>query len=115
MSEAKDSQKLTSAEAMVLKDLVEYQEGAVVSRTITKGPAGTLTLFAFAQGQELSEHSTPFDAYVHVLDGVAELRIGGQDVAAHAGQLVFMPADVPHAVRAIERFKMLLAMFKQRD
>ena len=113
MSKPKDSQQLASAEALVLKDLVEYQEGAVVSRTITKGPAGNMTLFAFAAGQELSEHSTPFDAYVHVLDGTVALRIGGQDVEAHAGEIVFMPADIPHAVKAVERFKMLLAMLKQ--
>ncbi len=100
------------SEAVKLGDLVDYGSGAVVSRTLTKGPAGTLTVFAFDKGEELSEHSAPFDAYVTVLDGSVELVIAGETVAAAAEQTVLMPANVPHAVRAVERFKMLLVMIK---
>lgn len=103
---------LPKAEPVTLADLVEVAPGAVVSRTLAKNDAGTVTLFAFDAGQELSEHSTPFDALVQVLDGRAELIIGGETVAARAGQLVVMPANVPHAVKAPERFKMLLIMLR---
>ncbi|HUT57181.1 MAG TPA: cupin domain-containing protein [Phycisphaerae bacterium] len=92
--------------------LVDYAPGAVVSRTIAENPAGSITLFAFDAAQGLSEHSTPFDAVVHVLDGQAELTIGGKTVRAAAGQMVIMPANVPHAVRAVQPFKMLLTMFR---
>jgi len=95
-----------------LAGLVDYGPGAVVSRTLHKGKTGTLTLFAFDKGQELSEHSAPFDAFVQIVDGEAELVIGGKPVRARAGELVLMPADIPHAVNAPERFKMLLVMFR---
>lgn len=95
-----------------LEALLDYAPAAVVSRTITKSKAGTLTVFAFDAGQELSEHSAPFDAYVQILDGEAELTIGGQVVPARAGETVLMPANVPHAVRAAQRFKMLLIMIR---
>jgi len=101
------------AVAVRLADLVDYAPGAVVSRTLAKGPAGTLTVFAFDEGQELSEHSAPFDAWVDVLDGTVLLTIGGKPVTAKAGETVRMPAVVPHAVRATTRFKMLLVMIKQ--
>jgi quercetin dioxygenase-like cupin family protein len=100
------------AEALQLASLVAYGEGAVVSRTIAKGTAGTLTVFAFDAGQGLSEHSAPFDAHVVILDGAAELTIGGKVTPARAGDVVLMPANVPHALRASERFKMLLVMLK---
>ena len=100
------------AEAFVMKDLVQYGEGAVVSRTLIKQPTGTLTLFAFDQGQELSEHTAPFDAVVEVLEGEALLAIGGEPVPAAAGQTVIMPATVPHALKAVTRFKMLLTMIR---
>ncbi len=100
------------SEAVTLAQLVDYGAGAVVSRTLTKGAAGTLTVFAFDAGEELSEHSAPFDAYVTVLDGQGEIIIAGQSVIAATGQTVLMPADVPHAVKAVERFKMLLVMIK---
>lgn len=100
------------SEAKGLAELVQYGEGAVVSRTLRKSKAGTLTVFAFDAGQELSEHSAPFDAYVQVLDGRAQLVIGGERVEAKAGELVLMPADIPHAVEAPERFKMLLTMIR---
>ena len=104
--------KLPPATAMGLADLAQYADGAIVSRTIAEGPGGTVTLFAFDSGQALSEHSAPFDAIVVVLDGQAELTIGGKAVAASAGQMVVMPANIPHAVHAGERFKMLLIMLR---
>jgi len=104
--------KLDSAKALELSSLVSYAEGSVVSRTIVDTKACTLTLFAFDAGQTLSEHTSPFDALVHVLDGEVELTIGGKPVRAAAGQAVLMPANVPHAVRATARFKMLLTMVR---
>jgi len=92
--------------------LVDYAEGAIVSRTLLDSPAGSVTLFAFDAGQGLSEHAAPFDALVQVLDGQAELVIGGRAVSAAAGQAVLMPANVPHAVKPGERFKMLLALLR---
>lgn len=100
------------AEAFELKDQVQYGAGSVVSRTLIKRPTGTLTLFAFDQGQELSEHTAPYAAIVHVLDGETDLIIGGKVVHAVTGQTVIMPADIPHAVKAVKRFKMLLTMIR---
>jgi quercetin dioxygenase-like cupin family protein len=102
------------AKSKVLKmaDLVSYQEGAVVSRQITKAEAGNVTLFAFDAGQELSEHSTPFDALVQVLDGEAEIRISGVAFGLAAGDAIVMPGGEPHAVKAVQRFKMLLTMIR---
>jgi len=95
-----------------MADLVAYQEGSVVSRQITKADAGNVTLFAFDQGQELSEHTAPYDALVHVLEGQAEIRIAGAPSLLQAGDAIVMPANVPHAVRAPARFKMLLTMIR---
>ena len=107
-------QAIPPAQPVDLAALVAYAEGAVVSRTLAKSEAGTLTLFAFDAGQSLSEHSAPFDALVQVLDGEVELTIGGEPVRATAGQLVVMPANVPHAVKAVQRFKMVLTLFRAR-
>ncbi|MFZ5874007.1 MAG: cupin domain-containing protein [Bacillota bacterium] len=103
---------MSGFKAVNLKDLVEYAEGSIVSRTLVDKKTGTLTLFAFDAGQGLSEHTAPFDAVVQILDGKAALMIGGQALEASAGQLVIMPANVPHALRAVERFKMLLTMIR---
>lgn len=97
-----------------LAGLVEYQSGAVVSRTILKRSTGNLTLFAFDRGEGLSEHTTPHDAFVLLLDGAAEIVIGDRTVRAEAGEAVLLPADVPHALHAVEPFKMLLAMIRER-
>ncbi len=104
--------ELAPAQAFELAGLVEYVAGSVVSRTLAKRPAGTITLFAFDAGQGLSEHSAPYDAFVQIVDGVATLRIGGKEVVARAGEVVVMPANVPHALQAAERFKMLLVMIR---
>jgi quercetin dioxygenase-like cupin family protein len=98
--------------AIALAEGVKYAADSIVSRTILSRKAGTLTLFTFAAGQSLSEHTAPFDAAVQVLDGEADLTIGGRKVKAAAGEMVIMPANVPHAVLARKRFKMLLIMIR---
>jgi len=98
--------------AYSILDLVVYQSGSVVSRTLVKKPTGTVTLFAFDAGQALSEHTTPFDALVHILDGEAEITISGKPLRARAGEVVLMPANEPHALRAVTPFKMLLTMIR---
>ena len=100
------------SKAIHLMDHVKYSEGSVVSRTLIDKKAGTITLFAFDEGQGLSEHTAPFDAVIHILDGEAELKIGGKPVKAGAGQMVIMPAHVPHSVKAVKKFKMLLIMIR---
>src|SRR5512137_1199028 len=100
------------AEILQIAEMAAYQEGAVVSRQIVKAEAGNVTLFAFDAGQELSEHTAPFDALVHVLDGEVEIRISGQPYQLRAGEAIIMPADEPHALRAVTRFKMILTMIK---
>jgi quercetin dioxygenase-like cupin family protein len=99
-------------QAQGLTDLIEYAKDSVVSKTILSKSVGSITLFAFDKGQSLSEHTSPYDAVVQVLDGAARLTIGGQDKTVCAGQLIIMPANVPHAVNAEERFKMLLIMIR---
>lgn len=91
---------------------VEYSEGSVVSREILRNAAGTLTLFAFDAGQGLSEHTAPFDATVTVLDGEAQIKVGGEVHTTKAGEMIIMPAGVPHALFARHRFKMLLTMIR---
>jgi quercetin dioxygenase-like cupin family protein len=110
--EEQGNEALPQAQAVDVAALADYAEGAIVSRTLAENDAGTVTLFAFDAGQGLSEHRTPFDALVHVLDGEVELTIGGESVPAAAGQIVLMPANVPHAVKATKRFKMLLTMLR---
>lgn len=100
------------AEAVRLPDLVAYQQGAVVSRTILKRAAGTVTLFAFDEGQGLSEHTAPFDALVQVLEGDAEVTIAGTLHRLSAGATILMPANQPHALTARAPFKMLLTMIR---
>ena len=95
-----------------LIDLVGYQEGSVVSRTIISKKTGTVTLFAFAKDQGLSEHTAPFDALVYLLDGEAEILISGKPHHLRAGEMIIMPANEPHALRAANKFKMLLIMIR---
>jgi quercetin dioxygenase-like cupin family protein len=104
---------LPVGEVLDLGSLVAYQEGSIVSRTLVKRKGGTVTLFAFDAEQALSEHTAPFDAIVQVLDGDAELTIGGTKLFARVGQTVLLPANVPHAVHAPKRFKMLLTMIRE--
>jgi len=101
-----------SKEMAKLIDLVAYQDGAVVSREIMNRKAGTVTLFAFDEGQGLSEHAAPFDTMVYLLDGEAEITISGKPLHLKQGEMVIMPANQPHALKAIKRFKMMLTMLK---
>ena len=98
--------------AVNLAGLVEYQAGSVVSREVEQKPTGTVTVFAFAAGQGLSEHTAPFDALVYLLDGAAEITIAGKPVAAKTGDMVIMPAGKPHALKAVTPIKMLLVMIR---
>ena len=95
-----------------LVSLVEYASDSIVSKTILDKPAGTITLFAFDRGQKLSEHTASYDAVVEIIDGLAQLTIGGQNVRVSAGDIIIMPANVPHAVAAEEKFKILLTMIR---
>jgi quercetin dioxygenase-like cupin family protein len=95
-----------------LTDLVDYQDGAVVSREIINQKSGSVTLFAFDEGQGLSEHMAPFDALVYLLDGEAEITISGKPLHLKQGEMVIMPANQPHSLKAITRFKMVLTMIK---
>ena len=101
------------SEILNMAELVAYNEGSVVSRQITKADAGNVTLFAFDKDQELSEHTAPFDALVHVLDGETEIKISGKPFHLKTGDAIVMPADEPHAVKALTRFKMLLTMIRK--
>ena len=115
MRERQDEKKsngMPVSAAVYLGDLVEYGEGAVVSRTLVQAGVGTITLFAFDEGQGLSEHSAPFDALVQILEGDAQITIGGETTSVTAGQALLMPADVPHALHAPRRYKMLLTMIR---
>ena len=98
------------SEILKMADLVDYQTGAVVSRQITKANGGNVTLFAFDEGQELSEHTAPYDALVHLLNGEAEIIISGKSYLLRAGDGIVMPANESHAVKAVRKFKMLLTM-----
>jgi quercetin dioxygenase-like cupin family protein len=103
---------MSSAAPVAPLAVADYQEGAVVSRTLLKRGGGTVTLFAFDQGQSLSEHTTPLDAIAHVLEGEALITIAGSPIAVRSGEMVLMPANQPHAVYATSRFKMLLSMIR---
>ena len=96
----------------LLADMVDYQKDAVVSKTIIEKKTGTVTLFAFDQGQGLSEHTAPFDALVQVLDGEVEIRISGKPFHLKQGEMIIMPANEPHALKAVRHFKMLLTMIR---
>jgi quercetin dioxygenase-like cupin family protein len=99
--------------AIGLASLIQYQDGAIVSREVVSQPTGTVTAFAFDEGEQLSEHTTSFDAMVIDLDGEADISIGGKANRLRPGEMIIMPAGIPHALRAVTRFKMLLVMIKK--
>jgi quercetin dioxygenase-like cupin family protein len=99
--------------ALASAGLVAYQKGAVVSRTIVEQKTGTVTVFAFDAGQSLSEHTAPFDALVHVIDGEAEITVAGKANRVKTGEIIVMPAGKPHALKAVIKFKMLLVMIRK--
>ncbi|KUO51203.1 MAG: cupin [Desulfitibacter sp. BRH_c19] len=100
------------SQALSMKDLVEYKEGTVISRTISQRDDLSLTLFAFDKGEGISSHSASGDALVYIMDGTAEITIGEEKVIAKAGEVVVMPANIPHGLEAVERFKMFLVVIK---
>ena len=103
---------LPGAQVATAAELVNYQEGAIVSREIVKKPTGSVTLFAFDEGQGLSEHTTPFDALVYVIEGEVEISIAGQPHRLQGGEIILLPANQPHALKALNRFKMSLTMIR---
>ncbi len=110
--EHKDRDARLPAQVAGLAGLVDYQQGSVVSRTILNKKTGTVTLFAFDEGQGLSEHTAPFDALVYILDGEAEITISGKAIRPKKGEMVVMPAGEAHSLKAVRRFKMLLVMIR---
>jgi len=106
-----ENAKLVAKPANLIS-LIDYQKGSVVSRTIIDKKAGTITLFAFDQGEGLSEHTTPYDALVYVIDGEAEVTISNKPIRLKKGELTIMPANEPHALSAVTKFKMLLVMIR---
>ena len=104
--------EIAGAEAFSLSGLVDYQDGSVVSRVVLKREKGNVTVFAFDEGQGLSEHTSPFDALVQGVEGEAEVTVSGKPIALKPGDVVLLPADNPHAVNAITRFKMVLTMIR---
>ncbi len=112
MATDKRNVNVNGGESLDLENLVQYQDGSIVSRTLLEDQSGTLTVFSFDEGQALSEHTVPYNAFVQVLDGEAEIAVGGTPVTVKKGEIVLMPGGIPHRVRAQKRFKMLLTMFK---
>jgi quercetin dioxygenase-like cupin family protein len=111
MQNKTENKKLISRVSTVA-GLIDYQEGSVVSRTLIDKTAGTVTVFAFDKGQGLSEHTAPFDALAYILDGGAEITISGKPLHLKTGEMTIMPANEPHALKAEEKFKMMLVMIK---
>jgi quercetin dioxygenase-like cupin family protein len=105
---------ISKGEKFAVAEAVSYAAQAVVSRAVLKKETGNITLFAFDKGEGLSEHTAPFDAMVHILDGQAEIIIGGEPHRLKAGEAIIMPANITHALKAIERFKMMLIMIKEK-
>jgi quercetin dioxygenase-like cupin family protein len=110
--QSQPKREIPAAERTRLAELVSYQEGAVVSRTLVHREKGTVTLFAFDEGQGLSEHTAPYDALAHVLEGSVEITVSGKAILTKAGEAVLMPANQPHSLKAITKFKMLLTMIR---
>ena len=108
----KDQALAGPVEVKQLSELLQYQDGSIVSRVLLKNKGGTATLFAFAEGEGLSEHTAPFDALVVALDGEAEIQIAGQNFTVRHGETITLPANRPHAVKATSNFKMLLIMIR---
>ena len=104
--------EIAGAEAQPLIGLVNYQDGSVVSRVVLKREKGNVTIFAFDEGQGLSEHTSPFDALVQAVEGEAEVTVAGKPIALETGDVVLLPAEKPHAVKATSRFKMVLTMIR---
>jgi len=112
MAPSKKQTNMLVAQAMRTVNLADYQKDSIVSRTLIDKNTGTVTFFAFDKGQGLSEHTAPFDALVHLLDGEAEISISGKPFSLKQGEMIIMPANEPHALKAVKQFKMILTMIK---
>ena len=108
------SNEFEKGKAFSFNDSVEYSAGGIVSKTVLKKETGNISLFSFDKGEALSEHTAPFDAMIQVIDGKGEIIIGGRPNILEAGQSIIMPANIPHAVRAVEKFKMVLTMIRSK-
>ena len=106
------SNEFEKAKTFSFNDSIEYSDGGIVSKTVIKKETGNISLFSFDKGEALSEHTAPFDAMIEVVDGKGEITIGGKSNILETGQTIIMPANIPHAVKAVERFKMVLTMIK---
>lgn len=109
-----ETNEFEKAKVFSFNDSVEYASGGILSKTVLKKETGNISLFSFAKGEALSEHTAPFDAMIQVVDGKGEIIIGGKSFIVEAGQTIIMPANIPHAVKAVERFKMVLTMIKSK-
>ncbi|MBP1667119.1 MAG: Cupin 2 conserved barrel domain protein [Bacteroidetes bacterium] len=109
------SNEFEKAKVFSFSDSVEYASGGILSKTVLKKETGNISLFSFAQGEALSEHTAPFDAMIQVVDGKGEVIIGGKSFILESGQTIIMPANIPHAVKAVEKFKMVLTMIKSNQ
>lgn len=109
------NEQFPKSEVLALEQAVQYSANSIVSRQVIKEPGGNVSLFAFDKDQELSEHTAPFDAIVQVLDGTVEISIAGTKYLLKTGSSIIMPANIPHAVKAVERFKMLLTMIRKPE
>jgi len=107
-----DSNEFEKARIFSFAESIEYSEGGIVSKTVLKKSTGNISLFSFAKGEALSEHTAPFDAMIQVVEGKGEIIIGGKSFFLEAGQTIIMPANIPHAVKAVEKFKMVLTMIR---
>jgi quercetin dioxygenase-like cupin family protein len=109
-----ESNEFEKAKVFSFNDSVEYASGGILSKTVLKKETGNISLFSFAKGEALSEHTAPFDAMIQVVDGKGEVIIGGKPFILETGQTIIMPANIPHAVKAVEKFKMVLTMIKSK-
>jgi len=109
-----ESNEFEKAKVFSFDDSVEYSDGGIVSKTVLKKETGNISLFSFAKGEALSEHTAPFDAMIQVVDGKGEVTIGGKPFILEAGQSIIMPANITHGVKALEKFKMVLTMIKSK-
>jgi len=109
-----ESNEFEKAKVFSFNDSVEYASGGILSKTVLKKETGNISLFSFAKDEALSEHTAPFDAMIQVVDGKGEIIIGGKSFILEAGQTIIMPANISHAVKAVERFKMVLTMIKSK-
>jgi quercetin dioxygenase-like cupin family protein len=109
-----ETNEFEKAKVFSFNDSVEYASGGILSKTVLKKETGNISLFSFARGEALSEHTAPFDAMIQVVDGKGEIIIGGKSFILEAGQSIIMPANITHAVKAVEKFKMVLTMIKSK-